>query len=162
KVYGSKAVSDKREARGWAGLWPQIAWSFALVFGLAAAVTMMLPRSGPSPLTLRLVKSESAKETAVPARSLDGNLPAQNQPASGRDERESDRVQRLATGQTKEAESQVATPARPAELSTEVAAGGPNSSKSNVPVMDSPLPLLHRNLLPARLLPPGNPRRSSG
>jgi len=125
KVYGSKAVSDKREARGWAGLWPQIAWSFAFVFGLAAAVTMMLPRSGPSPLTLRLVKNESAKETPVPARSLDGNLPAQNQPASGRDERESDRVQRLATGQTKEAESQVATPARPAELSTEVAAGGP-------------------------------------
>ena len=125
KVYGSKAVSDKREARGWAGLWPQIAWSFALVFGLAAAVTMMLPRSGPSPLTLRLVKNESAKEAAVPARSLDGKLPAQNQPASGRDERESDRVQRLAAGQTKEAESQVATPTRSAELSTEVAASGP-------------------------------------
>src|SRR5690349_1776586 len=56
-VYGSRSAAGKRGPRWLGGLWPQLAWSFALVVGLAVAITMMLPRSGPPQSNFTLARN---------------------------------------------------------------------------------------------------------
>src|SRR5690349_4890291 len=93
-VYASKAESAKTAAPGWRSLWPQIGWTFALVLGLAAAVTMMLPRSGPGPQSFRLAKNEVSRTPAAPSQPLDSNLiTLRSASGSLRGERETDRLQ---------------------------------------------------------------------
>lgn len=140
QVYGSKTEPPKPHptaGRGWIGWWPQIAWSFALVFGLAIAVTMMLPRSGPGSGTgsgtFTLAKNESVKDVslaATRAQSLDQRLSddSRNAPAtrSLRDEREPDLAKSVAAGQAQDKEMRTSpSAAAPAPTTTTVPALAP-------------------------------------
>jgi hypothetical protein len=108
KVHGAKAEPAKSTGRGWAGLWPRIGWSFALVVGLAVAVTMMLPRSGPGPRSFTLAQNELSRTAITPGQS------SASATRSVRDDREADRFQTTTTaGQRKEAQSPAAAPSRP-------------------------------------------------
>src|SRR4051812_45859370 len=119
EVYGSQPACGKPEARGRITLWPQIAWSFALVAGLAVAVTMMLPRSAPAPGSYTLAKNDAEKASAISSQSLDEKSPMLTRSRSGRDEQEAaGRVQALALSPAREAESHGAAPGGPPDVGT--------------------------------------------